>query len=79
MLFRIPCIKLWVVSPDKSTIIGAVILPLTGVLPDCCLIVASGALGTVAEAQDNITVGVGALAGSTVMLLTIPWTGKTGF
>lgn len=30
-------------------------------------------LGDVDEAQETLSVGVGALAGSTIMLLTVPW------
>jgi len=37
------------------------------------MIVVSGAFGTVEEAQVQVAVGVGTLAGSTIMLLTVPW------
>ena len=30
-------------------------------------------LGDKAKAQESLSVGVGALAGSTIMLLTVPW------
>ena len=54
-------------------IIGGVLIPLLGAVPDTAIVLFSGAVGTVEEAQENIAVGVGTLAGSTVMLLTIPW------
>jgi hypothetical protein len=60
--------------PNRGSVIGALLLPILGSFPDACMIVASGALGTVAEAQEQLNVGIGALAGSTVMLLTLPWT-----
>lgn len=37
------------------------------------MIIVSGAFGTVQEAQVQLGVGVGTLAGSTIMLLTVPW------
>eukprot|EP01088_Endostelium_zonatum_P006223 TRINITY_DN1832_c0_g1_i1.p1 TRINITY_DN1832_c0_g1~~TRINITY_DN1832_c0_g1_i1.p1 ORF type:complete len:581 (-),score=151.54 TRINITY_DN1832_c0_g1_i1:46-1788(-) len=54
-------------------IIGGVLIPFLGAVPDTAIVLVSGALGTVSEAQENIAVGVGTLAGSTIMLLTIPW------
>ena len=39
-------------------------------MPDGCIVLFSG-LGP--NAQDELQIGVGALAGSTIMLLTIPW------
>jgi len=50
------------------------LLPVLGAVPDAAMIVVSGAFGTVAEAQVQVAVGVGTLAGSTIMLLTVPWT-----
>lgn len=43
-------------------------------MPDSAIIIVSG-IGDVAQAQANIAVGVGTLAGSTIMLLTIAWSG----
>lgn len=54
-------------------IIGGVLIPFLGAVPDTAIVLVSGALGTKEEAQENIAVGVGTLAGSTIMLLTIPW------
>lgn len=50
--------------------IGSIVLPILGVIPDGAIILFSG-LGP--DAKEQISVGVGALAGSTIMLLTIPW------
>jgi len=53
------------------SVIGGVVLPVLGAVPDCGIIVASG-MGD--DAQEKLSVGMGTLAGSTVMLLTIAWT-----
>jgi len=53
-----------------SGIVGSVVLPVLGAVPDGAIVLFSG-LGD--DAQDQLSVGVGALAGSTIMLLTIPW------
>lgn len=45
-------------------------LPVLGAVPDGAIVLFSG-MGENAPTQ--IVVGVGALAGSTIMLLTIPW------
>jgi len=59
--------------PKWGTVIGALLLPVLGAVPDAAIIIVSGALGTRAEAQTQLSVGVGTLAGSTIMLLTVPW------
>eukprot|EP00741_Cyanophora_paradoxa_P001378 tig00000480_g1334.t1 len=41
--------------------------------PDACIIFVSCLGGDIAEVQEQLSVGVGTLAGSTVMLLTLPW------
>ena len=51
-------------------LVGTVVLPILGAVPDGAIVIFSG-LG--ADAQQQMNVGVGALAGSTVMLLTLPW------
>eukprot|EP00249_Psilotum_nudum_P023809 c28988_g1_i1 orf=255-2153(+) len=56
-------------------LIGGLLLPILGVLPDSLLILVSGLGGTKAEAQQQILVGIGLLAGSTVFLLTVLWGG----
>eukprot|EP00527_Entomoneis_sp_CCMP2396_P003988 CAMPEP_0198150114 /NCGR_PEP_ID=MMETSP1443-20131203/49511_1 /TAXON_ID=186043 /ORGANISM="Entomoneis sp., Strain CCMP2396" /LENGTH=539 /DNA_ID=CAMNT_0043815329 /DNA_START=332 /DNA_END=1951 /DNA_ORIENTATION=- len=53
-------------------LVGGIVLPLLGAVPDGAIIFFSG-LGTVEEAQETLSVGVGALAGSTIMLLTVPF------
>lgn len=51
-------------------IVGALLLPVLGAVPDGLLILFSG---SGPDAQKQISVGVGTLAGSTVCLLTVPW------
>ncbi|KAF4739612.1 hypothetical protein FOZ63_017276, partial [Perkinsus olseni] len=53
-----------------SNTISNVVLPVLGAVPDGMMVLFSG-LGD--DAQQQVSVGVGALAGSTIMLLTIPW------
>jgi Ca2+/Na+ antiporter len=53
-------------------LVGGVVLPLLGAVPDGAIMLFSG-LGDIAEAQESLAVGVGALAGSTIMLLTVAW------
>jgi len=48
------------------------VLPVLGAVPDGTIVLFSG-LGSYEEASEQLGVGVGALAGSTIMLLTIPW------
>ncbi|BBN06185.1 hypothetical protein MPTK1_3g19130 [Marchantia polymorpha subsp. ruderalis] len=57
-------------------LIGGLLLPILGSLPDALLIFASGSGGTLEEAQEEVMVGVGVLAGSIVMLLTVGWAGS---
>lgn len=52
-------------------LIGGMLLPLLGAIPDAVIILVSGMGGTQADAQKKIAVGVGTLAGSTIMLLCI--------
>jgi len=42
-----------------AAIIGGIVLPLLGAVPDSAMIVASGAVGTPEEANKKITVGMG--------------------
>ena len=56
--------------PRYADIVGSVILPVLGAVPDGCIVLFSG-MGD--DAQNELSVGVGALVGSTIMLLTIPW------
>ncbi|XP_078431411.1 sodium/calcium exchanger NCL2-like isoform X1 [Wolffia australiana] len=54
-------------------IIGGLFLPALGALPDAILILVSGLSGSRETAQDQVLIGMGLLAGSTVMLLTLLW------
>ncbi|OMO92397.1 Sodium/calcium exchanger membrane region [Corchorus olitorius] len=54
-------------------IVGGLFLPMLGALPDAMLILVSGLSGTTDVAQSQVSVGMGLLAGSTVMLLTVIW------
>ncbi|OVA04263.1 EF-hand domain [Macleaya cordata] len=54
-------------------IIGGLFLPVLGALPDAMLILVSGLSGSKETAQSQVLVGMGLLAGSTVMLLTVLW------
>ena len=56
-------------------IIGGLVLPILGALPDAAIILVSTLGGTDAEVKEQVNVGVGTLAGSTIMLLCIPWAG----
>lgn len=58
--------------PSMAGLVGGVVLPLLGAVPDGAIMLFSG-LGDIEAAQETLSVGVGALAGSTIMLLTIPW------
>lgn len=57
-------------APARAGIVGSVVLPILGAVPDGAIVLFSG-LG--ANAAQQVAVGVGALAGSTIMLLTVPW------
>ncbi|KAJ7981797.1 Calcium-binding EF-hand [Quillaja saponaria] len=54
-------------------IVGGLFLPILGALPDAMLILVSGLSGSSETAQSQVSVGMGLLAGSTVLLLTIIW------
>lgn len=62
--------ELLLLVPSFAGLVGSVILPILGAVPDGMMVLFSG-LGE--NAQEEISVGVGALAGSTIMLLTVPW------
>ena len=64
--------ELLLLIPSVAGIVGSVVLPILGAVPDGMIVLFSG-LGPREEAQEQLSVGVGALAGSTIMLLTIPW------
>jgi len=54
-------------------IVGGLLIPILGAIPDGAIVLVSG-LGS--DAQCEVSTGVGTLAGSTIMLLTIPWAGS---
>mmetsp|Transcript_9107 Transcript_9107/g.21813 ORF Transcript_9107/g.21813 Transcript_9107/m.21813 type:complete len:563 (+) Transcript_9107:75-1763(+) len=62
--------ELLLLVPSLAGLIGSVVLPVLGAVPDGMMVLFSG-LGS--DAQNQVSVGVGALAGSTIMLLTMPW------
>jgi Ca2+/Na+ antiporter len=64
--------ELLLLVPSMAGLVGGVVLPLLGAVPDGAIILFSG-LGSLEDAQETLSVGVGALAGSTIMLLTVPF------
>jgi len=54
----------------SPSIIGGIVLPVLGAVPDAAIIFVSGMGGTKLEVERKIAIGVGTLAGSTIMLLT---------
>lgn len=58
-----------------ASIVGGIILPLLGAVPDSAIIIVSG-MGPIEDAQRKLSVGMGTLAGSTIMLLTAAWAGS---
>jgi Ca2+/Na+ antiporter len=59
--------------PSLAGMVGSIVLPILGAVPDGMMTLCSGLQPTPAEAQATVGAGVGVLAGSTVMLLTFPW------
>lgn len=59
--------------PAYAGIVGSCVLPVLGAVPDGAIMLFSGMGPDLDAVQDQLAVGVGALAGSTIMLLTIPW------
>ena len=57
-------------------LVGGLLLPILGAVPDAAVIIASGLGASKEDAQEQVSVGMGTLAGSTVMLLTIAWGGS---
>ncbi len=53
-----------------ARLVGSVVLPVLGAVPDAMIVLFSG-MGK--NIHRKIEVGVGDLAGSTIMLLTVPW------
>ncbi|CAM6118451.1 unnamed protein product [Calypogeia fissa] len=57
-------------------LIGGLLLPILGAVPDSFLILMSGLSASGAEAQSEVLVGMGLLAGSNIMSLTVLWGGS---
>ena len=53
-------------------LVGGFILPVLGAIPDGAIVLFSG-MGPIDTVQEQLSVGVGTLAGSSIMLLTLPW------
>ncbi|KAA8492442.1 Sodium/calcium exchanger NCL2 [Porphyridium purpureum] len=62
--------ELLLLVPSLRNVVGSVVLPILGAVPDGAIILFSAMGG---NAQEEVAVGIGALAGSTIMLLTVPW------
>lgn len=62
--------ELLLLCPNYAPLVGSIVIPILGAVPDGMMVLCSG-LGP--DAQEQVKVGVGALAGSTIMLLTLPW------
>jgi Ca2+/Na+ antiporter len=56
-------------------IIGGFVLPVLGALPDAAIILFSALGGDKTIVQQQLAIGMGTLAGSNVLLLTLPWAG----
>merc|ERR550537_711689 len=64
--------ELLLLIPSIAGMVGSIVLPILGAVPDGMMVLFSG-LAPPEKAQEQVSVGVGALAGSTIMLLTLPW------
>lgn len=64
--------ELLLLVPAMADIVGSVVLPVLGAVPDGAIVLFS-AMGSVDKIKQTLAVGVGALAGSTIFLLTLPW------
>lgn len=64
--------ELLLLIPSAAGLVGSVVLPVLGAVPDGAIVLFSG-MGPIDQAAAQLSVGVGALAGSTVMLITVPW------
>jgi len=62
--------ELLLLVPSYASLVGSVVIPVLGAVPDGCIVLFSG-MG--ANAAVELNVGVGVLAGSTIMVLTLPW------
>ncbi|KAK9803278.1 hypothetical protein WJX72_005726 [[Myrmecia] bisecta] len=60
-------------------IIGGLVLPVIGALPEALIVGVAGLTASSEDAKQQVMVGIGTLAGSTIMLLTIVWAGGAYF
>lgn len=58
------------------TLPAGVVLPVLGALPDSLIIGVSGLTGTREEAASQVALGIGTLAGSSILLLSLTWGGS---
>ena len=65
--------ELLLLIPKLAPIVGSLVLPVLSALPGAAIIVFSGDAKNIKLLERKISVGIGALAGSTVFLLTLPW------
>jgi len=63
--------ELLMLVPSIAGIVGSIVVPILGAVPDGMMVLFSGMKPEVAAAQSQVTVGIGALAGSTIMLLAL--------
>ena len=64
--------ELLLLIPRWAGLIGSIVLPFLGAVPDAAIVLFSG-LGDEESVKKQISIGIGALAGSTILLITIPW------
>lgn len=64
--------ELLLLVPSVAPVVGSVVLPVLGAVPDGMMVMFSG-MGPREGVEYQVNVGVGTLAGSTIMLLTLPW------
>jgi len=62
--------ELLLLIPRFEKLVGSIILPVLGAVPDGAIVLFSGLGGNV---EENIAIGIGTLAGSTIMLITFPY------
>ena len=65
--------ELLLLVPSLAGVVGSIVLPVLGAVPDGAIVIFSGMNPDLEKAKEQIAVGIGALAGSTIMLLTVPW------
>eukprot|EP00588_Corethron_pennatum_P013125 CAMPEP_0194265796 /NCGR_PEP_ID=MMETSP0169-20130528/913_1 /TAXON_ID=218684 /ORGANISM="Corethron pennatum, Strain L29A3" /LENGTH=568 /DNA_ID=CAMNT_0039006343 /DNA_START=473 /DNA_END=2179 /DNA_ORIENTATION=+ len=63
-------LDLLLLVPSMAGLVGSCVLPIMTAIPDGAIMLFSG-LGDLETAQETLSVGVGALAGSTIMVVTL--------